>query len=154
METRFFSKDKNLSKRSRLHVNSQCFQRNQNLFSSLVMCSNLRLLAQIDAMCSHLPFPRGGKYLCTAGIVSIATSSVNDAPTWLGKWRLSENEVDCDHERNEPIKRRVKADTAQRKTTRLQRRVTFNPPVNPQRDCFSWEEMKGGERLLGQQNIF
>ena len=67
------------------------------------MCSHLRLLAQIDAMCSHLPFPRGGKY--SAVIVSVATSSVNDIPTWLGKWRLSGKEGNGDYERNEPIKR-------------------------------------------------
>lgn len=92
-------------KRSRLS-STRCFLTNQDLFSILVMCSNLRLLAQIDAMCSHLPFPRGGKYSPSiAGIVSIATSSVNGGPTWLGKWCLSGKEADGGYERNEPIKR-------------------------------------------------
>lgn len=120
------------------------------------MCNNPRLPAQIDAMCSHLPFPRGGECAPSIGaLISIATSSVNDAPTWLGKRRLSGKEGDGDYERNEAIKRRVRAEAAQRKTARLQKRVTFNPPVNPQRGCFSWEEMKGrGGRLLDQLNIF
>lgn len=114
------------------------------------MCSNLRLLAQIDAMCSHLPLPRGGKYSSsTALLVSRAVSSINDGSSWLGKWCLRGKKGDSDHERNEPIKRWLQADTAQQKTTGLQKRVTFNPSVNPQQDGFSWEEMKGGGTDFG-----
>lgn len=155
MEAVFWlNEDKNNLKISRLS-STQCFQRKQNLFSSLAMCSNLRLLVEIDAMCSHLPFPRGGKYSpFIAVIIIIATSSVNDGPTWLGKWCLSGKEGDGDYERNEPIKRWVQADTAQRKTTRLQKRVTFNPPVNPQKNCFSWEEMKGVRGDFWTNKIF
>lgn len=68
------------------------------------MCHNLRLLAQIDAMCSHLPFPRRRKYSSfIAVIVSVATSSVNDCPARLGKLYLSRKEGDGDHERNKII---------------------------------------------------
>ena len=70
------------------------------------MCSNLRILAQIDAMCSQLSFPRSGKYSPSIAVmVSAATSSVNDSMSWLGKWCLGEKEGDGDYERNEPIKR-------------------------------------------------
>lgn len=59
------------------------------------------------------------------------------------------------HERNEPIKRQVQADTAQRKTTRLQKRVTFNAPTSILSKAVSHgRKWKGGERLLDQQNIF
>lgn len=50
------------------------------------MRSDLSLLAEIDAMCLHLAFPRGGKYAPSVAVmVSIATSSVNGVPIWLGK---------------------------------------------------------------------
>lgn len=96
------------------------------------MCHNLRLLAQIDAMCSHLPFPRGGKYSPSIALrVSIAASSVNDVPPWLGKWYFSGKRRDGgDQERNEPIKRCVQADTAQRKTTSLFRNESLLIPLS------------------------
>lgn len=106
-------------------------QRDQDLFSSPVMCHNLRLLAQIDAMCSHLPFPRGGKYSPSIALrVSIAASSVNDGWESSISVERRERERDGDHERNEPIKRRVQADTAQRKTASLYRHESLLIPLS------------------------
>lgn len=64
------------------------------------MCSNL-ILTQIDAMCSHLPVPSGGKFSPSIVLMeSIAASSVNDVPLGLGKWRLNGNEGRGTRERN------------------------------------------------------
>lgn len=70
--------------------------------SILQSCHVLQSLAQIDAMCCHLAFPKGGKYSSSIAVtVSIVASSVNDGSTWLGQWYFSGKERDVDHTRNE-----------------------------------------------------
>lgn len=118
------------------------------------MCSNLRLLKLMPRVPICL-FPEVVYSPPIAVIVSIAASSVNDAPTLPGKvvfgWRggrrwLWEKRADQTLSPDEYC--------AQQKTTRLQKRVTFNAPFNPQQDCFSWEEIKGGKETFRPTKYF